>query len=125
MIKYHNTTNGISIAEIMPGSYKIKNPEEWLDMLAEAGYNNSIGLIVHKNSINDEFFDLKTGLAGEILQKFSNYRMKLAIIGDFSNIKSKSLMDFIRESNTRGIINFVKSLDEALSRLNKIKNSEK
>ncbi|HUX96186.1 MAG TPA: DUF4180 domain-containing protein [Bacteroidales bacterium] len=55
--------------------------------------------------------------AGEISQKFSNYRMKLAIIGDFSETGSKSLNDFIRESNRGGTICFVKSLEEGLSML--------
>jgi hypothetical protein len=97
----------------------ITGPEEMLDIMVNAGYNNCSGIIIHDKVIHPDFFVLKTGMAGEILQKFSNYRMKLAIIGDFSLITSNSLRDFIRESNKRGIICFVDSLDEALSRLNK------
>jgi hypothetical protein len=54
-------------------------------------------------------------MAGEILQKFSNYRIKLAIVGDFSKYTKKSIRDFIRESNNTGHINFVGTLDEALA----------
>jgi len=43
--------------------------------------------------------------------------MKLAVIGDFSGIKSKSLNDFIRESNNRGVIGFVSSVNEAIASL--------
>ena len=85
----------------------------------DAGYNGSTGLIIHSATLTGSFFDLKTGIAGEILQKFSNYRMRLAIIGDFANVRSKALRDFIRESNTRGTINFVETAEEALSRLEK------
>jgi len=56
---------------------------------------------------------LKTGLAGEILQKFSNYYVELAIVGDFSKYSSKNLQDFIYESNKVGRINFVSSVEEA------------
>ncbi len=49
------------------------------------------------SSICDDFFDLSTRLAGEILQKFINYHVKIAIIGDFSIYTSKSLKDFIYE----------------------------
>jgi hypothetical protein len=42
--------------------------------------------------------------------------MKLAIIGDFTDIKSKSLRQFIGESNRWGIISFVGSLEEALKK---------
>ena len=119
MIKYHNLERNVIIAEILPESEIINTPEDLLDIMADAGYNGSTGIIVHSKNLNKEFFDLKTGLAGEILQKFSNYRMKLAIIGDFAVIESKSLRDFIRESNNRGIINFVKSLEEGISRMGK------
>lgn len=119
MIKYHKTAKGISIAEILPGSETIGTTEDLLDILADAGYNGSTGLIIHSGTLSDRFFDLKTGLAGEILQKFSNYRMRLAIIGDFTKTDSKALRDFIRESNTRGTINFVGSAEEAFARLNK------
>ena len=118
MIKYYSNINGATLAEILPESDLISNPEDILDIMVDAAYNNASGLIVHSITLHKDFFDLKTGLAGEILQKFSNYRMRLAIIGDISAYKSKSLRDFIVESNNRGTICFVDSLDKALLRLN-------
>jgi hypothetical protein len=119
MIKYPKTVKGISIAEILPGSETISTTEELLDILADAGYNGSTGLVIHSATLSQEFFDLRTGLAGEILQKFSNYRMRLAIIGDFRDVKSKALRDFILESNIRGTINFVDSHPEAIAKLDR------
>lgn len=118
MIIYHKLQNNSKVAEVLAGYVSITNTEEILDLIVEAGYQDSIALILHSESLHEDFFDLKTGLAGEILQKFSNYRMKLSIIGDFSAYGSKSLLDFIRESNRTGIISFVQSLDEAFSKLN-------
>ena len=66
-----------------------------------------------------DFFDLKSGIAGEILQKFSNYRIRLAIVGDFSKYTNKSLKDFIYESNKGGQINFVDSQLDAINVLSK------
>ena len=116
MIKYHKLLNNKKVAEVMPGN-SVSSAEEILDLIVETGYQDCIALILHSDSLHEDFFDLKTGLAGEILQKFSNYRMKLSIIGDFSAYESKSLQDFIRESNRARTISFVKSLDEAFSRL--------
>ncbi len=65
------------------------------------------------------FFNLRTGIAGEILQKFSTYNVQLAIIGDYSKYNSKSFKDFIFESNKYRRINFVCTLEEALERLTK------
>lgn len=117
MINLHTINNHV-IAEVTePGN--IINLEDVLDLMAEARYNDSGSLIIHEKDLGPDFFDLKTGVAGEILQKFSNYRMKLAIVGNFSDVKSKSLRDFIRESNRTGIISFVSDVEEALSRLGK------
>jgi hypothetical protein len=115
MIRYHKTP--AIIAELLPESEIIDNAGDMLDIIAEAGYNNSTALIIHKENLNEAFFDLKTGIAGDILQKFSNYRMRLAVVGDFTKYKSKSLSDFIGESNRYGVACFVNSLDEALERL--------
>ncbi|HQE49580.1 MAG TPA: DUF4180 domain-containing protein, partial [Fervidobacterium sp.] len=63
-------------------------------------------IVINKEAICEEFFDLSTRLAGEILQKFVNYNIKIAIVGDFSKYTSKSLRDFI--INRRGDSNFCK-----------------
>lgn len=115
MIIYHNTFKGEKIAEVVPGSFLIGSADDILDLIAEAFFNNSNKVVIYSQSLHPDFFDLKTKLAGEILQKFSNYRMKLAIIGGFSSVKSRSLNDFIRESNKWGTISFVDSLEKALS----------
>ena len=60
---------------------------------------------------------MKTRLAGEILQKFINYRMKLAIVGDFSMYSSKSLQEFIYESNKGKAIFFMFNEKEAVEKL--------
>jgi hypothetical protein len=114
MIKYHTNSKGIKVAEILIGSDLITSPDDILDLMAEASFNESTKIIIYSQNLHPDFFDLKSRLAGEILQKFSNYRMGLAIIGNFSNIKSKSLNDFIRESNKWGTISFVDTLEKAL-----------
>jgi hypothetical protein len=119
MIKYHTSSSGRKFAEIEKGSAIISEAGDMLDIMVNAGYNDCNGIIIHSDGLHNDFFDLKTGLAGEILQKFSNYRMRLAIVGDFTSIKSKSLRDFIMESNRRGTISFVTTSEEALSGLDK------
>jgi len=38
------------------------------------------GLVIDEKDLSRDFFDLKTGLAGQVLQKFTNYRTRLAVI---------------------------------------------
>jgi hypothetical protein len=110
---------GRLIAELVSDKQEINNTGDALDMLAEASYQGSDKIIISQKNINPDFFDLNTGLAGEILQKFSTYNVRLAIIGDFSEYASKSLRDFIRESNRYGRVNFVSTFEEALLSLTK------
>ncbi|HLV23439.1 MAG TPA: DUF4180 domain-containing protein [Moheibacter sp.] len=112
-IKSHETGN-LKIAEIISDEVLIHTAQDGLDLLGNVYYDGFDKMVLHKKNLNPDFFDLKTGLAGEILQKFSNYRMSLVIIGDFSEFNSKSLKDFIFECNQGEFINFLDSMEEAI-----------
>ncbi len=116
-IKIHALQN-TSVAEIISESVIINNVQDALDLMANVGYQGTEKMILRDHQLHPDFFILSTRLAGDILQKFTNYKVQLAIIGDFSSITSKSLKDFIYESNKRGLIMFVPSLEQALERLN-------
>jgi hypothetical protein len=111
--------NRKNIAVLKSLGVLIQETQDALDLMAESGYLNSHKIIVKEDQVTPEFFDLKTGIAGEILQKFSTYNVQLAIIGDFTKFNSKSLRDFIFESNKYGRINFVSSFEEAIEKLSR------
>jgi hypothetical protein len=119
LIRYHTTAGGNKIAELLPESDIVTSPGEMLEIIADVSYHECNALIINEKNLHNDFFRLKTGLAGEILQKFSNYRMQLSIVGNFAEIKSKSLNDFILESNKRRTVSFVSTFNEAISRLDR------
>lgn len=106
--------NQTRIAEVVADDLVIQSMEEGLDLLGNLYYQGFDKVIIHEKNIIPDFFDLKNRMAGEILQKFSNYRVRLAIVGEYSKYNSKSLTEFIYESNKGKHINFVHSMDEAL-----------
>ncbi len=106
--------NLINIAEVISEDIVISNASDGLDLLGNLYYQDFDKIIIHEKNITPDFFDLKNGMAGEILQKFSNYRVRLAIIVNFSKFTSKSINDFIFESNNGKQINFVGSQPEAI-----------
>lgn len=114
-----HTTDNNKIAEIVAPKIILNSAEDGLDLLGNLYYQGFNKIVLHVINITPDFFDLKNGMAGEILQKFSNYRVKLAIVGDFSQYSGKNMKDFIFESNKFGHINFVSSVSEALLRLSK------
>ncbi len=109
----------LTIAELISDTILIKNVETGSQLMIDLYYQNFDGIIIYQKNIVDNFFDLKSGIAGDILQKFSNFRVKIAIIGNFEIYKSKSLNDFIFESNKIGNINFNNTLIEALGKFKK------
>lgn len=102
------------IAELISDDIIINKAEDGFDLLGNLYYQGFDRIIINEKNITPDFFDLKNGIAGEILQKFSTYRIPLAIVGDFSKYTSKSLKDFIFESNKNRHINFVTSTTEAI-----------
>ena len=106
--------NDTSIA-VIDRDKKISSVQDMLDLMADIWFQGECtGMIIFQDSLDENFFDLKTGFAGEILQKFSNYNFKLAIIGDFSKYTSKSLKDFIYECNNGRLVFFKDSIDSAM-----------
>lgn len=115
-IKIHEI-NEQQIAEIEAEGVIITSGQDALDIMANLSSQEAKGIIIHEYNLPQDFFVLYTGLAGEILQKFSQYLKKSAIVGDFEKYESKSLQAFIGESNRGNQVFFGKSLEVALSRL--------
>ena len=107
----------VVVAELTDEKAVVSEVQEVLDLMGDCGFNGCNRIILKEENLNPDFFRLHTGLAGEILQKFSTYDFKLAIIGEFSKYRSKNLQDFIRESNKGRSIFFVSSLDDAFTRM--------
>lgn len=96
----------------------ITDTQSALDLVMTVKYETGTNkIIMDKRNISDEFFVLSSGMAGEILQKFINYHIKIAIYGDYSGYTSKPLKDFIYESNKGKDVFFVSTLDEAVDML--------
>jgi len=110
--------NGAKIAVVTADEKLLYDVQSALDLMATVQYEaDSSRIAVYKEAVAEEFFILSTRLAGEILQKFTNYHCKLAIIGDYSKYTSKPLRDFIYESNHGRDIFFVATETEAVERL--------
>lgn len=113
--------NNIEIAVISSDEILIKDVQSALDFIATVQYETDCNrIILNKLAINEDFFNLSTKLAGDILQKYVNYHVKIAIIGDFSVYTSKSLKDFIYECNKGKDVFFLSDEKQAIEKLSLI-----
>ena len=112
------TRSGKTAAVITSDEKIITNVQSALDLIMTVKYDAGTNLLaVDKNAIAEDFFILSTGLAGEILQKYTNYEGRIAIYGDYSRYTSKPLKDFIYESNQGKDVFFVATKEEAIAML--------
>ena len=74
--------DGLTFLEIRSEEQFINNVQDVLDLFGELYGQYYDRIILYERNITHDFFDLQTRLAGEILQKFSNYRIRLVIVGD-------------------------------------------
>lgn len=109
------------IALVESDSVLIADASSALDLAASIQYESGCSaIILSKSAVCEDFFKLSTRIAGEVLQKFVNYGMMMAIVGDFSCYDSKALRDFIYESNRGKHFLFVATVEEAVEKLQRV-----
>jgi hypothetical protein len=92
------------------------------DVVGEALSEEATAIAVPVAALDPGFFDLRSGFAGEVLQKAANYRLKFVVIGDVSahTAASKAFRDLVVESRRSRDFFFVPDLDALGERLSAI-----
>ncbi|UIJ44918.1 translation elongation factor Ts [Sphingomonas cannabina] len=98
---------------ISPSGPKLRDDRDAVDLINAAWSAGATIIALPVARLSSDFLPLSTRKAGAILQKFSNFRTRVAIMGDLSVEMegSHALRDFVYESNNRGDIIFVNDLD--------------
>ncbi|HEX4533513.1 MAG TPA: DUF4180 domain-containing protein [Rhizomicrobium sp.] len=114
----HNTLSSV-VSEFTGGGILLRSEADARDLILAAHGDHADWVAIHEADIDARFFDLNTGLAGDVLQKFVNYQMKFAIIGDISRYteKSEPLAALVRESNRGKDVRFAAALNELVNGL--------
>ncbi|WP_433168114.1 DUF4180 domain-containing protein [Kribbella sp. CA-247076] len=98
---------------------RVNGDGDAVQLIAQAHYEHQAEWVaLTADALGEEFFELRSGRAGEIVQKFVNYRMGLAVVGDISAklAVSKPLRDWVRESNQGRSVWFVDDLPTLAAR---------
>ncbi|MFH8366609.1 DUF4180 domain-containing protein [Streptomyces sp. NPDC018031] len=97
----------------------IGSERDALDLIGDAGYQGAQWVVLPAERLGEEFFRLRTRVAGDIIQKFVNYRMGLIVLGDISvhTEASSALRDFVRECNRGRQTWFLADAEELRERL--------
>ncbi|HEY4384181.1 MAG TPA: DUF4180 domain-containing protein [Ktedonobacteraceae bacterium] len=115
------TIHDIQALVCTPDGEKLKSEQDALDLIGEAMYYGTHLIVIPVERLGDDFFQLKTRLAGQMLQKFVTYGQRIVILGDISQYVAQSLAfrDFVYESNRGNQVWFLTDLQELDERLNR------
>ena len=111
--------NGARIFAVPASGPRLRTGSDAVDLMSAASEYRANFIVIPVERLDEEFFDLRTCIAGEMAQKFAMYGRRVAIVGDISqNINSsKSLAAFVIESNRGRDLWFMKDLQELADRL--------
>ena len=119
----YTTIHSIEVLVCAPDGTQLKSEQDALDLIGEAMAQGSELILVPVERLHEDFFQLKTRLAGTIIQKFVTYRRHIVILGDVSQYmaQSRSFRDFVYEANKGNEVWFITSLQELDERLKRTK----
>ncbi|MFD0683487.1 DUF4180 domain-containing protein [Actinomadura fibrosa] len=109
---------GAQVLVCDPDGPPVATERDGLDLIGAAFLGAEV-VAVPATRLDEGFFSLGTRFAGELMQKFANYRLRLAVVGDISEhlAASSALRALVRESNAGGHVWFVTDLDALDARL--------
>ena len=111
--------HGVRVLECVPDGAKLQTYGDAVDLIGKTFENRATLIVIPVECLDDEFFQLKTRIAGELIQKFVQYRRRLVIVGDISGFlaQSSALRAFVNESNRGKEVWFLASLEDLNDRL--------
>jgi Domain of unknown function (DUF4180) len=112
--------NGVRLLVCPDDGPLVAGEAEALELVAAALPEAVDVVVVPAGRLDPDFFRLRTGIAGMVVQKLLNYRLRLVVLGDISGqlTASPTLRDWVAEANRGRDIWFtpdLSTLDERLA----------
>lgn len=88
-------------------------------LIGEALSQGATRIAIPVERLDASFFQLRTRVLGEFVQKFVNYQIGLVVVGDIAGYieQSAALRDFVYEANRGQHVWFVPNLDDLRQKL--------
>jgi hypothetical protein len=104
---------------VLVGEQLSAHPALANDLIALAWENDARVVAVRVEDLPQEAFALRSGLLGEMAQKFANYRLQLVVIGDVAGYQadSKAFRDYVYETNQGDTLWFLHDMTTLQARL--------
>nr|WP_238475974.1 DUF4180 domain-containing protein [Clostridium manihotivorum] len=78
---------------------KLSSEKDVIDYISICMENDVYTILLQPNVLSEDFFNLRSGLAGTALQKFINYHVKVAVIIEDTEVLNERFKEMIMEAN--------------------------
>ncbi len=85
--------------EVYSCTEPIKTEQDALELIAVCGECGTNLLMLHSEAVSEDFYTLRTGVAGKVLQKFVNYYIKLALVVPDERFNTGKFKEMVSEPN--------------------------
>lgn len=115
------TVYGTAVLVCAPDGIPIDTEGAATDLVGEAVGQRTAVVVIPVERLTGDFFDLSTGIAAAIAQKFATYQLRLVIIGDLTQhvAAHPDLAALVRESNAGQQLWFLETFDDLQARLDR------
>ena len=117
--------SGVELYFVSENGRQLRSGQDAVDLMSAASERRAAWIAIPVARLGDDFFQLHTGVAGEITQKFAMYGAKVAIVGDILArvALSRSLASFVAEANRGQSLWFVQSHQDLEDRFNVLQSA--
>lgn len=91
--------NDIKYIEFISESWKLSSEQQVVDCISTCMENEIYTIVFPSKALSEDFFNLRTGLAGMALQKFLNYHVRVAVILENEEKYNERFKEMIMEAN--------------------------
>jgi PadR family transcriptional regulator, regulatory protein AphA len=88
-----------SFVECLPEGGVITREADALELVGACGEYMCHRLLIHASNLSPDFYNLRTGLAGAVLLKFSNYHIQAAAVIPTEMVSQGRFGEFVLETN--------------------------
>jgi hypothetical protein len=112
--------HGERIFECATEGAQLCSDRDAVELISAASEHRARFIVIPAQRLDGDFFRLKTGVAGAMMQKFVTYQFRVAIVGEISQHlkESSALQDFVRECNRGSQFWFLANREQLDQRLN-------
>lgn len=114
-----SAVGGKQVLTVAPEAPTLGSEQDAVDLLGEAFGHEATVVVVPADRVAEDFYQLRTKVAGDVVRKFQMYRVRLVILGDITArlAASDAFRSFVHEINKGSDIWFVQDNAELAAKL--------